>query len=189
RVASGVTVGSTTNTDVRSSFSNWGSCVDVFAPGSQIKSAWYDGGYKTISGTSMATPHVAGVAALYLQENRSLSPSQVEALIVSRATSGKVTDTRGSVNKLLYSLTDADCGQDCGGPDPTPDPEGKLTSGVPVNGLSGSTGQVAYYYVDVEAGQRLTVQMYGGSGDADLYLRFGAKPALNAWDCRPFKYG
>ncbi|NMU52631.1 PPC domain-containing protein, partial [Vibrio parahaemolyticus] len=108
---------------------------------------------------------------------------QVEALIVSRATSGKVTDTRGSVNKLLYSLTDADCGQDCGGPDPTPDPEGKLTSGVPVSGLSGSTGQVAYYYVDVEAGQRLTVQMYGGTGDADLYLRFGAKPALNAWDC------
>ncbi|MCS0337978.1 S8 family peptidase [Vibrio diabolicus] len=85
--------------------------------------------------------------------------------------------------------TDADCGQDCGGPDPTPDPEGKLTSGVPVSGLSGSTGQVAYYYVDVEAGQRLTVQMYGGSGDADLYLRFGAKPTLNAWDCRPFKYG
>ncbi|MEF1306209.1 S8 family peptidase, partial [Vibrio owensii] len=108
RVATGVTVGSTTSTDARSSFSNWGSCVDVFAPGSQIKSAWYDGGYKTISGTSMATPHVAGVAALYLQENSSLSPSQVEALIVSRATSGKVTDTRGSVNKLLYSLTDAD---------------------------------------------------------------------------------
>ncbi|MHA2799850.1 S8 family peptidase [Vibrio harveyi] len=189
RVSSGVTVGSTTSSDARSSFSNWGSCVDVFAPGSQIKSAWYDGGYKTISGTSMATPHVAGVAALYLQENSALSPSQVEALIVERATSGKVTDTRGSVNKLLYSLTDADCGQDCGGPDPTPDPEGKLTSGVPVSGLSGSTGQVAYYYVDVEAGQRLTVQMYGGSGDADLYLRFGSKPTINAWDCRPFRYG
>ncbi len=93
RVSSGVTVGSTTSSDARSSFSNWGSCVDVFAPGSQIKSAWYDGGYKTISGTSMATPHVAGVAALYLQENSALSPSQVEALIVERATSGKVTDT------------------------------------------------------------------------------------------------
>ena len=76
RVASGVTVGSTTKTDIRSSFSNWGSCVDIFAPGSLIKSAWYDGGYRTISGTSMATPHVTGVAALYLQENSSLSPSQ-----------------------------------------------------------------------------------------------------------------
>ena len=43
--------------------------------------------------------------------------------------------------------------------------------------------------VDVEAGQRLTVQMYGGSGDADLYLRFGSKPTINAWDCRPFRYG
>ena len=112
RVPSGVTVGSTTSSDSRSNFSNWGSCVDVFAPGSEIKSAWYDGGYKTISGTSMATPHVAGVAALYLQENSALSPSQLGALISERATSGKVTDTRGSVNKLLYSLTDSDCGQD-----------------------------------------------------------------------------
>ncbi|WP_339389636.1 S8 family peptidase, partial [Vibrio neptunius] len=81
REASGVTVGSTTSSDSRSSFSNWGSCVDVFAPGSNIKSAWYDGGYRTISGTSMATPHVAGVAALYLQENNTLSPAQVSTLI------------------------------------------------------------------------------------------------------------
>ncbi|WP_045464326.1 S8 family peptidase [Vibrio hyugaensis] len=189
RVASGVTVGSTTSSDSRSSFSNWGSCVDVFAPGSQIKSAWYDGGYKTISGTSMATPHVAGVAALYLQENNALSPSQLEALIAERASNGKFSDSRGSVNKLLYSLADSDCGQDCGGPNPTPDPEGKLTSGLPVNGLSGATGAMDYFYADLEAGQRLTVQTIGGSGDADLYVRFGSKPTRNNWDCRPYKYG
>ena len=62
--ASAITVGSTTITDARSSFSNYGSCVDLFAPGSNIQSAWLNGGTKTISGTSMATPHVAGAVAL-----------------------------------------------------------------------------------------------------------------------------
>ncbi|WP_457824680.1 S8 family serine peptidase, partial [Staphylococcus aureus] len=76
---------------------------------SQIKSAWYDGGYRTISGTSMATPHVAGVAALYLQENSSLSPAQVASLISNRASVGKISDTRGTVNKLLYSQADSGC--------------------------------------------------------------------------------
>ncbi len=104
RVPSGVTVGATTISDSRSKFSNWGRCVNVFAPGSKIKSAWHDGGYKTISGTSMATPHVTGVAALYLQENSALSPSQLKAMIAERASNGKVKNTRGSVNKLLYSL-------------------------------------------------------------------------------------
>ena len=71
RVASAVTVGSTTNTDARSSFSNFGTCLDIFAPGSSITSAWRtsDTATNTISGTSMATPHVAGALALYLQTN------------------------------------------------------------------------------------------------------------------------
>ena len=71
RVASAVTVGSTTNTDARSSFSNFGTCLDIFAPGSSITSAWNtsDTATNTISGTSMASPHVAGALALYLQTN------------------------------------------------------------------------------------------------------------------------
>ena len=71
RAANAITVGSTTNTDARSSFSNYGTCVDVFAPGSNITSAWYTStsATNTISGTSMASPHVAGIAALYLQGN------------------------------------------------------------------------------------------------------------------------
>ncbi len=70
RVAAAITVGSTTSSDARSSFSNYGSCLDIFAPGSDITSAWHtsDTATNTISGTSMASPHVAGVAALYLQE-------------------------------------------------------------------------------------------------------------------------
>ena len=71
RVSQALTVGSSTSTDLRSSFSNYGTCVDLFAPGSGITSAWLtsDTATVTISGTSMASPHVAGAAALYLAEN------------------------------------------------------------------------------------------------------------------------
>ena len=107
RVAAGLTVGSTTSSDARSSFSNYGTCVDLFAPGSSITSAWStsDTATNTISGTSMATPHVAGVAALYLQANPTASPSAVSSAIVANATSGVVTNPgTGSPNRLLNSL-------------------------------------------------------------------------------------
>ncbi|GAA1336801.1 S8 family peptidase [Saccharothrix algeriensis] len=105
RVTEAITVGSTTRTDARSSFSNYGSVVDVFAPGSDITSAWHtsDTATNTISGTSMATPHVVGVVARYLQANRSATPAQAQSAIVSAATSGKVTNPgSGSPNRLLY---------------------------------------------------------------------------------------
>ncbi|WP_370074310.1 S8 family serine peptidase [Nocardioides sp.] len=107
RVAAAITVGSTTSTDARSSFSNYGSCLDLFAPGSSITSAWYTSttATHTISGTSMATPHVAGVAALYLQGSPSASPSTVTSAIVGGSTTGKVTGAgSGSPNRLLHSL-------------------------------------------------------------------------------------
>jgi serine protease len=107
RVAQALTVGSTTSTDARSSFSNFGTCLDLFAPGSSITSAWNtsDTATNTISGTSMATPHVAGVAALYLALNPSASPSAVRTAVVDNATPNKVTGAgAGSPNRLLYSL-------------------------------------------------------------------------------------
>jgi serine protease len=107
RVTQALTVGSTTNTDARSSFSNFGSCLDLFAPGSSITSAWNtsDTATNTISGTSMATPHVAGVAALYLAVNPLASANAVHAAIVNNATSNKVVGAgSGSPNRLLYSL-------------------------------------------------------------------------------------
>jgi hypothetical protein len=107
RVPEAITVGSTTNTDARSSFSNYGSCVDVFAPGSSIYSAYKSSttSYTTMSGTSMASPHVAGVAALYLQNNPSAPPSVVASAITNTATSGVVIDPgTGSPNRLVYSL-------------------------------------------------------------------------------------
>ncbi|HZM49744.1 MAG TPA: S8 family peptidase [Vicinamibacteria bacterium] len=107
RVATALTVGSTTTTDARSSFSNFGTCVDVFAPGSSITSTWNtsDTATNTISGTSMATPHVAGVAALYLSQFGNQSAAAVAAGIVGNATTGVVGNPgTGSPNRLLFSL-------------------------------------------------------------------------------------
>ena len=107
REPSALTVGSTTSSDTRSSFSNYGSCVDLFAPGSSITSAWHtsNSATNTISGTSMASPHVAGVAVLYLDENPGASPSQVANALTGNATSGVLSNIRsGSPNLLLYSI-------------------------------------------------------------------------------------
>ena len=107
RAPSAITTGSTANTDARSSFSSYGSCLDIYAPGTNITSAWYTGttATNTISGTSMASPHVAGVAALYLAANPSATPAQVTTAIINNATPNVVTNPgAGSPNRLLYSL-------------------------------------------------------------------------------------
>jgi subtilisin family serine protease len=106
RVGAAITVGATTSTDARASYSNYGSCLDLFAPGSSITSAWYTSTTATavLSGTSMATPHVAGAAALYLQGAPTASPATVRNAIVNAATTGKVTNRGGSSpNRLLYT--------------------------------------------------------------------------------------
>ncbi|MEU3065088.1 S8 family serine peptidase [Streptomyces subrutilus] len=104
RVPEAVTVASSTVDDAQSSFSNFGSVVDLYAPGSDITSAWNDSdtGTKTISGTSMATPHVVGAAALYLAGHKDATPAQVAQALTSGATSGKITNpSSGTPNKLL----------------------------------------------------------------------------------------
>jgi subtilisin family serine protease len=106
RVSAAITVGATTSTDARSSFSNFGSCLDLFAPGSSITAPWYTSttATATISGTSMASPHVAGVAALYLQGSPTASPSTVANALVNNATTNAVSNAgRNSPNRLLYT--------------------------------------------------------------------------------------
>ena len=107
RVAAALTVGASGSNDTRPSFSNFGACLDLFAPGSGIGSAWYtsDTATASSSGTSMASPHVAGAAALYLQTNHGASPAQVVQALLAQATTGRVLDPgAGSPNRLLYSL-------------------------------------------------------------------------------------
>lgn len=107
RAPSAITVGSTQSNDARSGFSNYGSCLDIFAPGSNITSAWYtsNSASNTISGTSMASPHVAGGAALYLSSNPGATPAQVTNALISNATTGVVGNPgSGSPNRLLYTL-------------------------------------------------------------------------------------
>jgi len=104
RVTEAITVGATTSTDARASYSNYGSVLDIFAPGSSITAGWYtsDTATNTISGTSMATPHVAGAAAVYLAGHTSATPAQVATALVNGATSNAVTSPgSGSPNKLL----------------------------------------------------------------------------------------
>lgn len=112
------TVGATTNNDSKTSWSNYGDCVDIFAPGASITAAWHTSNTatNTISGTSMASPHVAGVAALYLQSNPSASPQAVYNYLTDTSTKNKVNNSRTTNNHLLYSLGTSS-GGDNGGDD------------------------------------------------------------------------
>ncbi|QRK08100.1 S8 family serine peptidase [Archangium violaceum] len=138
RTPNAITVGSTTSSDARSYFSNYGTCLDIFAPGSSITSASNssDTGSTSMSGTSMASPHVAGAAALYLSANPSATPAQVTAALTGGAVTGKVTSPgTGSPNKLLYTMFITGGG---GGGDTTP-PSTSITAPAAGSTVSGTT--------------------------------------------------
>jgi subtilisin family serine protease len=177
RVAEALTVGATTRTDARASFSNFGTCLDVFAPGASITSAWSSGNSatNTISGTSMAAPHVAGVAALYLEGNSAASAATVAAAIVNGATTGHVTSPgTGSPNRLLYSLLTG--GGSPPPPPPPPPPTEPCTSCTRYSGsLSGANDSDYHpngqYYYSASSGSH-NGWLRGPSGtDFDLYLQ------------------
>jgi serine protease len=186
REASAITVGSTDDNDSRSSFSNFGTCLDIFAPGRNITSTWINGGINTISGTSMASPHVAGVAAVYLSEDGTRTPTQIETLLSDRSTKDVVTSPGPlSVNKLAYSLTDNGgpggepvCGDVC------------MENGVAKTGLSaGFFGATHNYQIDVPAGQTLTITVSGSSSSAIAYANAGSTPTSSVYDCKTSSSG
>jgi subtilisin family serine protease len=171
RVPAAITVGATTSTDARASFSNFGTCVDIFAPGQNITSSWYtsDTATNTISGTSMATPHVVGAAARLLQ-NSSLTPQQVRDTMVANATPNVVSNPgTGSPNRLLYTPV---AGTPT--PDPTPDPTpppGCPTSETATGTFTGTGSQALLTSCVSSTGTHGGVLTGPAGVDFDVYLQ------------------
>lgn len=191
-----VTVASTNRNGGRSYFSNFGSVVDVAAPGGDVRGNSANGILSTLNsgstspgsdnyafyqGTSMAAPHVAGVAALMLAVDGSLTPNEIEATLKSTARSFPATCSQCGSGIVDAAAAVAAVG--------TPPPTGgnTLSNGVPKTGLSGSTGTELRYTLSVPAGaSNLSFRISGGSGDADLYVRYGTAPTTGSYDCRPY---
>jgi subtilisin family serine protease len=156
REPTAITVAASTSRDARASFSNYGRCVDLFAPGQSITSAGTrsDGSTATMSGTSMASPHVAGVAAIVLGADRGASAEAVTSRILGAASSGRITDLRGTPNVLLSVIGLGGGGSapppDTTEPEPTPEPVDP--GGAPCSGCDLLTGTLASGGRDIQPG-------------------------------------
>jgi serine protease len=194
-----VAVAATNRAGGRAYYSNFGTLVDVAAPGgaqsfandpegilSTLNAGTQGPGadsYAFFQGTSMATPHVSGVAALMLAKTPGLTPDQIESTLKSTARAFPAT-----CSGCGTGIVDANAA--LGGGTPPPPPGNVLTDGVAVTGLAGATGSELRYTIVVPSGQSsLTITTSGGTGDADLYVKFGTAPTTSSYDCRPYKSG
>ena len=180
----------------RASYSQYNSQVEIAGPGSSVYSTYPDSTYATLSGTSMATPHVAGAAALVWSFHPQCSATQIRnalnATAEDRGSSGRDNQYGYGIVRVAEAnsyLNNNGCdGSGNGGGDPT-DPGVEPVSGQ-LTGLSGSRSSWDRYTWDIPAGvSTMTIQISGGSGDADLYVRYGSQPSTSTYDCRPYKNG
>jgi serine protease len=198
-----VNVASITSASARSSFSNYGTLIDVSAPGSGILSTLNSGtagpgaeSYASYNGTSMASPHVAGAVALTQSRRLALgqalyTPAEMEALLKSTAypLSGACSGGCGAGIINAKALVDA-AGGTTPPPPPPPPTGGTLTKGVAVTGLAATTGNSLNYTLVVPAGAtNLTFTTSGGTGDSDMYVQFGTAPTDTSYVCRPYLGG
>ncbi len=196
-----IAVAATNRSGGRAYYSNYGNVVDLAAPGGDVRVSGSNGILSTLNtgtttpgsdtyafyqGTSMAAPHVAGVAALVLSVNSALTPDGVESLLKSTARPFPASCSGCGVGIVDAAAAVAAAGGG-GGPGPG---DGELQNGVPVTGLSGSSGTELRFTLEVPSGAtNLVFQISGGSGDADLYVRRGSPPTTSQWDCRPYRTG
>jgi serine protease len=190
-----MSVGALNSSKNIASFSQYNSQVEIAAPGVAVNSATIGNGYASWDGTSMATPHVAGVAALVWSHYTQCSAAQIRNALTATAedlgsTGRDVYYGHGLVQaKAMYDALADGC--DVTTPPPPPPPvSGVLENGVPHTSLSGGTGSEANWTMAVPAGATdISVSITGGSGDADLYTKFGSAPTTSSYDCRPYRAG
>ncbi|GAA6169990.1 S8 family peptidase [Sessilibacter corallicola] len=193
-----ITVAATNRNGSKAFYSNFGNVVDVSAPGGEttvtsngVLSTLNTGTttpgadtYAFYQGTSMATPHVAGAAALLYSVNPNITPDEVESILTSTARSfpGTCSGCGVGIVDAAAAVELASGGSTGGG--------SVLTNGVAITGLSGATGTEIRYTLEVPAGATdLSFTMAGGTGDADLYVRYASAPTTSTFDCRPFLNG
>ena len=197
-----ISVAATDRNGSKSYYSNFGSVVDVAAPGGDVTTGAQNGvlstlnsgssgpgsdNYEFYQGTSMSAPHVAGLVALMRSVDPTLTPDQIEATIKSTARAFPGTCSQCGTGIADAAAAIAAIG---GGPPPPPPGATLLVNGEPATGLAASTGQTLMFALEVPEGAvNLSFQISGGSGDADLYVRFGAEPTTSIYDCRPYLNG
>jgi serine protease len=187
-----ITVAATDRNGNRANFSNYGSVVDIAAPGVEVLSTLNTGSttpvndtYVYYDGTSMATPHVSGVAALLYAIKPEITPSEVEQILKDT-----VRPFPGTCYGCGDGLLDAAAAVEAlVNTDPQPELI-ILENGVAQSNLSGSSDDRLTFAIDIPSNTRnLKIRISGGSGDADLYVQFGSEPTLSNYTCRPFLDG
>lgn len=206
-----ISVAASRSEDLEYMFTNDGPCVDIYAPGVDIVSMdWFTDGVRSMTGTSMASPHVAGAAALVLQANPDFTPAQVRDYLIDQSTKDAIRsfDSHGAPNRLLYVSDINDEGGVIQPPTCDEDPSqsqciencdvdpshsycdnSQLINGVPII-LAGANKEEQVFTIDVPAGTGLLeVTTDADNGDADLYVLFGATPTTSDFDCRGYNSG